>query len=254
MQEASSSSSKYVIPSRRSDSGRGLFRYLEKRQIPHRGQGLYRRSCPSAVDTVPVVSSDCGGNAAARKAAWEAGGMSTAAGSSCSSSPGGWWSKLRPPDTVLCDEEYPALPGTTSPSLGSFTKPPAQYRTPHQPASFRLVKEDGTCKTFFRKKPFLVLDTSRPVNSCGRKMSSYSSRLLNDSRVFGSSRWGKEAREAFSRPYQTFFIDTHCHLDFLFNREPYSYVEVYNIVCKCMHRSGGWDCAVGLPSLFETLL
>ena len=226
-QGAISSASKYVIPNCRSGLGPGLSRYLEKRRIPSGGRGPQGRLCPSAVQVAPVTSSDCGESAAARKVACGA-GVLIASPESPPTSSGGWWSKPAPPDGVLYDDHYPALPGTASPSLtphfalGSYTKLPARNAAPHQPPSFRTVKEDGTCKTFFRKKPFLALDKPLSVSSCGQKASSYTSRLLKDSRVLGSSRWGKEAKEAFSRPYSSLFVDTHCHLDFLFNRQPYS--------------------------------
>lgn len=227
-QGAISSASKYVIPNRRSGLGPGLSRYLEKRRIPSGGRGPHGRLCPPAAQVAPVTSSDCGEGAAAKKVACGAGVFNASAESPPTSSEGGWWSKPAPPDGVLYDDHYPALPGTASPSLtpnfalGSYTKLPTRNAAPHQPPSFRTVKEDGTCKTFFRKKPFLAPNTPFSVSSCGQKVSSYASRLLKDSRVSGSSRWGKEAKEAFSRPYSGLFVDTHCHLDFLFNRQPYS--------------------------------
>ena len=251
----------------------GLFGYLHKRQIPNSGRGVFRKPCPSpALESVPVATSDPGPNAAAQKLPWGAGLLRAppAPYGAQAASPRGWWNKSRQPrQLVLYDDDYLALPGTTSPSpspspsqapefaLGSFMRQPSQTNAgapqpfalgsyaklapqsssdapPQQPPSFCLLKEDGTCKTFFRKKPFVAQDTSLPRSSCGRGLSSYSSRLLSDNRVWGSSRWGKEAREAFFRPYETSFIDTHCHLDFLFSRQPYSWVVVLKIVCVCV--------------------
>ncbi|XP_070192209.1 uncharacterized protein [Littorina saxatilis] len=261
-QDMSASTGRYLPPHKRQNCGQGLSHFLQRRHIPSVNRNPTtsvnrnptRRSYPPAVETAPGVSSDSGLSCASRNVQCGRGlmntppvdsstnmvpslggcrrGVANPPDDSCSNtftSPGGWWDNSRKNDTVVYNEDFPAL--GTSPSqasdlaVGSYASMAATTTNPQQPGSFRIIKEDGTCKTFFRKKPFIMVDSSSPLplpaSSCGRGVSPYSSRLLNDNRLTGSSRWGKEAKEAFFKQYQTPYVDTHCHLDFLFNREPY---------------------------------
>jgi hypothetical protein len=266
--EEKARSAKYVIPHKRGAAGQGLNTFLQRRSIPRaspKGRCLLQRPGSAREDEGVAASSDHPSTLVSGETlgliptpprqnySYAPTSAAAAATSGVADSARGWWGpqQKRADEQQECDEEYPALPGALPSSasnqfaVGGFMRgghnqslptsspSPAHSACPsaNQPSSFRIVKEDGTCKTFFRKKPFSASDSLVLAdNLIGRGASPYSSRLLSDNRLLGEgsrsssaySQWGYAAREAFFKPYETFFVDTHCHLDFLFHREPFS--------------------------------
>ncbi|XP_076469693.1 uncharacterized protein LOC143300022 [Babylonia areolata] len=222
-EEEKNSTGSGVIPKCQESSTKNVFHSLYRRAIPISCRDRNRRSCPPAVESTPAVSSEQG--SPCDKKPWAPDGLMPAAGLSYMqtvTSPGAWWQQASQPNCVpVGDEDFPSLSATASfvsqhAPLGSGTPTISENSFSKDNVSFSGAKDDGSCENFYRKK---AQDEFRG----GRwGMSRYASRLLNDNRLSGGKKWGKEAREAFSKPYQTSFVDTHCHLDFLFNREPYS--------------------------------
>ena len=124
-------------------------------------------------------------------------------------------------------EEKKKLYNEEFPSLGASTPPTAKAKsyadlTSQQPMSYRVETEGGGCKTVSHRKMFRSLGSTSSLSSASSLgLSAYSARLLGDNRMGGFGQWGSVAKDAFFEQYQTKFVDTHCHLDFLFNRLPY---------------------------------
>nr|KAG5696460.1 hypothetical protein BaRGS_020997 [Batillaria attramentaria] len=232
---------KYVIPARRSRPA-GLSEFMSRRVIPRQNKSVLRRSFPADAETEMGMNVQYKFGRASACRMFKPEGPPVCAPGAYPKLPEQdyWQSPVAASSSALNDEEYPALAtgGAVSQSgssvlQGSYARAAAKNcasgRTSQTFSSDSLKQsfEDLTqfrgeenCKTFFRGARRLSEPGFLP--STGGGVSAYASRLLSDNRVMGWTKWGVEAYDAFFTDYKTTFIDTHCHLDFLFNREQYS--------------------------------